>query len=392
MYICLGVAGSCKKNGGKRYLVPKERDGGQRPSEFSAGAAVGADARGIADGGGDALYPANLQDPPKKYFRSQWLRPRAHITLYHRLTAMRFWFLHSNEVTIRQQIVTQIWLGILSGELAPGERLPSVRELARRFHLHANTVSAGYRQLEHDHWVQVRRGSGVYVRDTPPIAQPQSQPVLYIDHLIATLLQAARSANIPHAELRSRLLAAIDAAPPLRFLLVEPDPALQQIVLAEVVPALQLPVAATTLALLTAKNLDQTLVLVLPSKANAVREALPPATALHVLRIRSIPAALAAWLPAPLHTLVGVASHWPQFLDFARTMLVAAGFHPDALLLRDANQVNWRNGLNRPPESSATRTLPPCCHPPRPSSRFPCSRPRPSANFNSSVQPCPQYE
>jgi GntR family transcriptional regulator len=63
---------------------------------------------------------------------------------------MRFWFIHSGEVTIREQIVTQIRLGILSAELSPGERLPSTRELARRFSLHANTVSAAYRQHDDD--------------------------------------------------------------------------------------------------------------------------------------------------------------------------------------------------------------------------------------------------
>jgi DNA-binding transcriptional regulator YhcF (GntR family) len=84
------------------------------------------------------------------------------------INAMRFWFIHSGEVSIREQIVTQITLGILSEELAPGERLPSTRELAHRFHLHANTVSAAYQQLESEGWVTSRRGSGVFVRDHRP--------------------------------------------------------------------------------------------------------------------------------------------------------------------------------------------------------------------------------
>ena len=81
---------------------------------------------------------------------------------------MQLWFSHASEVSIREQLVTQIVLGILSDDLAPGQRLPSTRELARRFRIHANTVSAGYRQLERDRWVEMRHGSGVYVRDTKP--------------------------------------------------------------------------------------------------------------------------------------------------------------------------------------------------------------------------------
>jgi GntR family transcriptional regulator len=43
-------------------------------------------------------------------------------------------------------------LAILSGDLEPGEHLPSTRELARRFRVHPNTISAGYRQLVREGW------------------------------------------------------------------------------------------------------------------------------------------------------------------------------------------------------------------------------------------------
>src|SRR3954469_13292701 len=76
---------------------------------------------------------------------------------------MRFWLARNSEVPIREQLVTQITLGILSGDLEPGRRLPSTRELARRFRVHANTVSAAYRQMEDDGLLESRHGSGVYV-------------------------------------------------------------------------------------------------------------------------------------------------------------------------------------------------------------------------------------
>ena len=87
---------------------------------------------------------------------------------------MQLWFARGSEVTIREQLVTQVILGILSDDLAPGQRLPSTRELARRFHLHPNTVSAGYRQLERERWVELRHGSGVYVREHKPELLPSS--------------------------------------------------------------------------------------------------------------------------------------------------------------------------------------------------------------------------
>ena len=46
-----------------------------------------------------------------------------------------------SDVSIRQQITDQILFLIATGRLRSGDQLPSVRELARRHDIHANTVS-----------------------------------------------------------------------------------------------------------------------------------------------------------------------------------------------------------------------------------------------------------
>src|SRR5438552_12002922 len=116
---------------------------------------------------------------------------------------MQLWFARGSDVTIREQLVTQVILGILSDDLAPGQRLPSTRELARRFRVHPNTVSAGYRQLEREHWVEFRHGSGVYVRSSKPAISPS--PALALDQMIAGLFRSARESVTPLATVRSRL-------------------------------------------------------------------------------------------------------------------------------------------------------------------------------------------
>src|SRR5205085_6440235 len=50
---------------------------------------------------------------------------------------MRLWISKSSEVPIREQLVTQIVLGVVSNDLKVAERLPSTRELARRYKIHA---------------------------------------------------------------------------------------------------------------------------------------------------------------------------------------------------------------------------------------------------------------
>jgi DNA-binding transcriptional regulator YhcF (GntR family) len=259
---------------------------------------------------------------------------------------MQLWLAHGSEVTIREQLVTQVVLGILSDDLAPGQRLPSTRELARRFRLHPNTVSAGYRQLERERWVEFRHGSGVYVRESKPEVALSS--ALALDQLIADFFRSARKLGAPLPAVRSRLRQWLELQPPDHFLLIEPDEELRRIVVTEMQQAVALPVRSCGPQELRLPGATEgAIATVLPSKASAVRQALPAGADLLILQVRSVPSSLAAWLPAPSGALVGVASRWPDFLKLAHTMLIASGFHPDSLVLRDARKPNWQRGLEQ---------------------------------------------
>ena len=145
---------------------------------------------------------------------------------------MQLWFARESDVSIREQLVTQVVLGILGDDLAPGQRLPSTRELARRFHLHPNTISAGYRQLARDRWVEYRRGSGVFVRAHKPDVPLSS--AFALDQMIAGLFRSARRQGVSLPVLRSRLRQWLELQPPEHFLLIEPDEELRRIVAAEI--------------------------------------------------------------------------------------------------------------------------------------------------------------
>jgi len=256
--------------------------------------------------------------------------------------AMQFWFARDSSVSIREQLVTQVVLAILSDDLSPGQRLPSTRELARRFHVHPNTVSAGYRQLQRDRWVEFRRGSGVYVRASKP-EMPKS-PALALDQMIARLFRSARKLGVSLPGLRARLRQWLDLQPPDHFLLIEPDDELRRILSAEIAQAVTFVVESCGIQD-CAKRVDGSVPLLLPNRETAIRQALPPGTELMLLQIRSVPVSLSGYLPAPAGALVGVASRWPEFLKVARAVLTAAGFHPDSLVFRDARETHWRNGL-----------------------------------------------
>jgi DNA-binding transcriptional regulator YhcF (GntR family) len=257
---------------------------------------------------------------------------------------MRFWFARDSDVPIREQLVTQVVLGILCHDLAPGERLPSTRELARRFSIHANTISAGYRELEKQNWVEFRHGSGVFVRATTP--QAAASPDLALDELIANLFRSARALEIPLATVRSRLRSFLALQPPDHFLVIESDEELRRIVVEELRQSVSLRVEGADLSECRHhEKLLAAIPLALPSKAEQVRKRLPPGTDLITLQIGSIPSSLAQWLPAKTDVLVAIASRWPRFLTSARTMLIAAGLQSDALIVRDARKRGWQSGL-----------------------------------------------
>ena len=103
-------------------------------------------------------------------------------------------------VPVREQIATQLQLKILGGELAHGQRLPSVRALARRLRVHHNTVSAAYQDLQAAGHVQLRRGSGVFVRRAGPTSLAEARG---LDEMIRMALHTAFSKGFKGAEIRS---------------------------------------------------------------------------------------------------------------------------------------------------------------------------------------------
>jgi GntR family transcriptional regulator len=262
---------------------------------------------------------------------------------------MRLWLNRTGEVSLREQLFTQVRLAILCKELAPGQRLPSTRELARRFGIHANTASAAYRELERDGWVEFRHGSGVYVRATRPSAP--LPPEMAVDQLIGELAAKARKLGAADTLLHARLRRWLTMEPPARWLVIEPDPELRRIVIHEMEQALALPVAGCAPQDCgQAEVVAGSLAVVLPSKAAAVRKLLPAGTELTVLQVHPVSPSLLVhlqrYMPEHAGELVGIVSRWSEFQRIARTLLIAAGLPPESLLVRDATQPGWKRGLD----------------------------------------------
>jgi GntR family transcriptional regulator len=260
---------------------------------------------------------------------------------------MRLWLSKNSDVPLREQLVRQIMLGVVSDDLKPGQRLPSTRELARRFRIHSNTVSAAFRDLERAGWLEVRKGSGVYVRQLGDNAlESPLDSRLELDRLISAFLTLARGQGHTLADVQGRLKHWLSLEPPDHFLVVEPDEGLREILMAEIGEATALGVRGCGYEeCRDAARLDGAAVVALYSKAEDVRRALPADASPIFLHTRSIPDALAGERTPPRDALISVVSRWPAFLQWAHVFLVAAGAEADALDLRDAREEGWERGL-----------------------------------------------
>lgn len=67
-----------------------------------------------------------------------------------------------------EQITDQIRRSLVSGEVAPGDRLPTVRELGRELQVNFNTVARAYRLLDESGLISTQRGRGTYFLAGPP--------------------------------------------------------------------------------------------------------------------------------------------------------------------------------------------------------------------------------
>jgi len=254
---------------------------------------------------------------------------------------MRLWISKNSEVPIREQLVTQIVLGIVSNDLKIAERLPSTRDIARRYDIHANTVSSAYRELARRGWVEFRKGSGVYVRARNDEAIDDG---LALDQLVARFFKNLREEGYSLAEIQAGIQRSFSLQRPDHFVLLEPDPELREILVAEIAAATKVKVKGVG-----PNEVDGALTgavpMVLYGHMDQFADRIKPETDLLVLHSASVVERMRGQTRPPREALVAVVSRWPEFLRWARTMLVAAGLDADALSFRDARERNWEKGL-----------------------------------------------
>ena len=80
----------------------------------------------------------------------------------------------SSDAPIYQQIRNQVVTAIASGELKPGERLPTIRALAEEAGINMMTASKAYQLLKAEGYITTGRRDGAVVRLPEAGAEPET--------------------------------------------------------------------------------------------------------------------------------------------------------------------------------------------------------------------------
>ncbi len=262
---------------------------------------------------------------------------------------MRFWITKNSELPVREQLVRQVILAILSEDLPAGEKLPSIRALARRCSIHSNTVSAAYHDLVNRGWLELRPGSGLFVLPMHPAGQgaADGNKAFELDLLLAGLLRTARGQGHEPEEVLHRLEQMVQPRGYTRVVVVEPDPGMREILQSELAEHLPIPVDAIDPAqfsgfLQSATPSGACLVAALAVRAASVRECLPRGIAFMPLRLRSVAGSIVEHTKPGPETIISIVSRSPDFRRWARAMLIAVGLDPDCVCEVDTASEDWR--------------------------------------------------
>ena len=111
---------------------------------------------------------------------------------------------NSSDKPIYEQITSQVKAQILSGTLAAGAKLPSIRALASDLGVSVITTKRAYAELEAQGFVETVQGKGSFVAGGNKELLREER-LRHIEGLLDQAVREARSVGVEKAELRDML-------------------------------------------------------------------------------------------------------------------------------------------------------------------------------------------
>ena len=105
-------------------------------------------------------------------------------------------------VPLYLQLIEQVKHAIETGAIRAGEQLPSVRQMAENLVINPNTVARAYRELEHEGVIELKHGSGAFIRES---IVPRAKLMQKAQTVVRSALDQLESFDLSEDEIR-RLL------------------------------------------------------------------------------------------------------------------------------------------------------------------------------------------
>ena len=116
----------------------------------------------------------------------------------------------TNGLAIYEQVARQVVFAVAGGALAPGEIVPSVREVAREIAVNPNTVARAYRELQARGVLEPVRGTGLAVTQGA-VAKCREDRLRMIRARLQQVLVEAKQSRLDHQQLQALVQAEMAA-------------------------------------------------------------------------------------------------------------------------------------------------------------------------------------
>ena len=108
-----------------------------------------------------------------------------------------------DRIPIYSQIVLQFSRAFVRGDIKPGDRIPSIRELSAQLKVNTNTIQRAYQELERDELISSRRGTGYFFTEDEGMTEKTRREIA-VDSL-RRFVEEMRALGCADEDIRSEL-------------------------------------------------------------------------------------------------------------------------------------------------------------------------------------------
>jgi GntR family transcriptional regulator len=107
---------------------------------------------------------------------------------------------------IYTQIIDQVKVQLATGELNPGDQLPTVRQLASELRVNFNTIARAYRLLDEEGLISTQRGRGTYLVDQGDAKTEGMERKATIEEQMEKMIQSLLKQGYSKEEIKNSII------------------------------------------------------------------------------------------------------------------------------------------------------------------------------------------